>query len=259
MLAGFMHWTQQLCDRRWRRLYFRRPDNLDALANLALVFIAAYSATASGRFIPPPFILLLALAYIYFTGWRLWIVRRRRRVRQATERRAICQLFHWLYLQLFGIAPDRRFTLFVVDPEDPDQIIPKVRYEHGKPQDVAELSSNAAYRRGEGFTGRAWEETSNVLFQPLPEFADHDAFTAYYVNTLKIRPEIVQGLSPYMEKVRSIYSYGYTDHQGHLLAVLSIDVKHTDQPIAKSALELNALIESVGGVLEAFSFERKEE
>lgn len=242
--------------RRWVRIYFRRTDLLDALANLCLIVVALAGYHELKKAAERRLLFGGAVLYVFFTAWRIIRVARRRRARDATERDTILQLFHRTYAEAFGIAPDRRLTLFVVDPENEHELMPLVRYELGKQWPVAETISHARYHRGEGFTGRAWQEPSNVLFQQLPDFPDRTAFEKYYTNTLKIRPDVVRALSEYMVNVRSIYSYGFLDFKGGLLGVLSVDVKHATETRLRDA-ELKVMIEALGSVLEAFAFERR--
>lgn len=195
-----------------------------------------------------------AIAWLGFTIVRLYYAWTKRQSDDATERRALCQMFHWVYASLFDEEPGKRLTLFMIDPLDGSRIIPMVRFEPGRPDPQAELNSQARYRRGEGFTGRAWERPGELLFQALPAFADREAFRLYYVETLKIAEEVVKDLSPYMVGVRGIYSYGFKDHTGAMLGVLSVDCD-TDEPPG-TGRDIKNMLKLVGSVLEAFSYRR---
>jgi hypothetical protein len=234
----------------WLYLHVYAGDLLDVFANIALVAIAIGSVNKVGD-IPklPKVILYPAIAYVIFTVVRLVLAVSSRKARDHGQRESVCQVFHWLYQQMFENQPDRRFTLFVRDPFEPTCIVPKVRYRHGHRELFAR--SGARYRAGEGSTGRAWEHTGRVILSRLPPFTNRDQFIEHYVNVLKIRRETVEKLSDYMIGVQSIYSYGFLDHKGDLLGVVSIDVRGEANP-----LDLDLATKMVGALepmLQAFS------
>lgn len=141
-------------------------------------------------------------------------------------RQIVVQQLRVVYEGLFDKTPDRRLTIFVPN-EIGDELVPWVRYAPGSLQPHAEIESKARYRKGEGFTGRAWEEPNTWLFQPLdgyPLDADREEFEKYYTRRLKIREDVVRKLSSYMERVHCIHSYGFADREG-FLAVLSVDIQ----------------------------------
>jgi hypothetical protein len=238
--------------RRTLSTYLRLSDVLDILANLALVFITVESVNAVGDVfkLPKP-ILYAAAGYVIFTIWRFGLVVRARGARDHAFREAVCQVFHWLYREMFASQADRRFTLFVIDPLDSESLIPKVRYSPGSRTLMAEFKSSARYCRGEGSTGRAWEDPGSLLFNEFPQFGSREEFEAYYVSRLKIQRDTVRGLSSYMVNVRGIYSYGFMDARGDLLGVLSIDVQGDARRLDADPVE--KLVRALGAVLEAHS------
>lgn len=176
---------------------------------------------------------------------------RSRRHRDHEKRETVCQLFHWFYDEVFQGMPDRRFTLFVLDPLDKRSIIPIVRYSRGHRDLMCEWHSKAQYQRNEGCTGRAWERAEKLIKSDIRPFANRQDFEACYLDELKISKATVQGLSDYMVQVRRIYSYGFLDHKGELLGVVSIDVKDFDHELDQDKAE--TVVHALGPVLEAFS------
>ncbi len=239
--------------RRFSRLYLRFSDVLEGVANLCLLIIALNTLSAA-----PVIGLLFGMVYVFATGWRYVLTLRRRRVRDATERKTVGQLLNWFYDQMFGRTPGRRLTLFAIDPLDPQYIIPRVRYAPGHADHNAERGSRARYRRGEGFTGRAWDKPGELMYELLPAFPNRTEFTRYYVEQLRMAPETVERISDYMVAVRGIYSYGFRDHEGHLLGIVSIDVQGPpDNTEGLPLNEVERMLKALGGVLEAFSYERR--
>lgn len=238
--------------RRWIRACLRISDILDLFANIALVIIAVESIEIpAGLFHVPTIILVCGGGYILATVVRFILIVRSRKQRDVEFRNTVCQLFHWFYKEMFSNASGRRFTLFAVDPLDSIHIIPKVRYSPGHPELNAELYSRARYRSGEGCTGHAWDNAGQLVLMVLPNFSNRDEFVNYYANTIKIARNVIEGLSDYMVKVRGIYSYGFHDHRGALLGVLSIDVQ--GEPESLDCDEAAKLIRALGPVLEAFA------
>ena len=230
-------------------------DVLD-LAGTSIAFLVGLTAywrlPDDKRFL----ILVLGPAWILVVIPRVVLLARRRRLAESTKRQTIVQVFRWIYEQVFGNTPGRRLTLFMLDPLDENEIVPKVRYQPGSPQLRPERTSRARYRRGEGFTGEAWASTGDLIFRPLPRFATRQEFRTYYIDQLKIRPTVVDGLSDYMERVESIYSYGFCDQGGALLGVLSIDVQGTDLPLISGG-DVRHMLALVGSLLEAFYRDRR--
>ena len=236
--------------RSWFRLYFHLTDFLDLLANIALVVVVIerLNALSDVPQLPKP-VLYSAGAYVFLTIWRYARILRSRRERDREQRESVCHLFHWLYDEMFPTEPDRRFTLFVKDPLDPDYIIPKIRYRRGHREPVAK--SRARYRSGEGATGRAWDHANKLIFTPLRKFANRDEFTAYYVNELKIPRKTVDNLSEYMVRVEGIYSYGFLDNKGDLVGIVSIDMQGDAKELDLDQAE--RMIGALRALLEAFS------
>jgi hypothetical protein len=241
---------------RWFRIYFPRAAFLGIAANLALIVVTVESIDPRhvdfrNLLALPRLILYPAVAYVGLTIWRFILFVRTRSARDAEFRRSVCQIFQWLYAEMFGDEPDRRFTLFVRDPLDPESIIPKVRFRLGHPEHVAEFKSKARYRSGEGSTGRAWEHPRRLIYTELPKFSNRAAFDAYYVNDLKIAEDIVAHLSDFMVRVQAIYSYGFVDHLGNLLGVVSIDVQGEAEKLDLDPAE--TMVRALSPVLEAFA------
>lgn len=159
--------------------HFYLTDLLDLLANIALVVIVLERIKAFSDIpaLPKP-ILYSAGGYVALTGWRYVRTVQSRRARDYEQRESVCQVFHWLYDEMFPSQPDRRFTLFVKDPLHPEYIVPKVRYRPGHRE--PNVRSKARYRSGEGVTGRAWEHANKLIFTPFPKFSNRDEFTTYY-------------------------------------------------------------------------------
>jgi hypothetical protein len=153
---------------------------------------------------------------------------------------------------MFPSQPDRRLTLFVVDPLYSNFVIPKVRYSLGQRVLTAEFRSNARYQRGEGATGRAWENPDSLVFNDFPQFVGREEFETHYVGRLRIPRDTVKALSDYMVRVRGIWSYAFTDYKGDLLGILSIDIQGDDTQL--NADSVKKLIQALGAVLEAHSF-----
>jgi hypothetical protein len=183
-------------------------------------------AGAGGKPAPP---LVNNLFYLYFAllavhiALTLW----QRRARDRVQGAVMWGLFDRINREIFKGDHRTRFTLFRRAPLVwPGEIIPWFRYHQGGHDAIALAArSRAHFRRGEGITGGAWDQGQTIFCAPLPQFQSREQFEHHYVNTLEVRKPVVTGLSPFMEKVQTIFAYGFLDQQGHFLGVLSLDFK----------------------------------
>src|SRR5207249_5618371 len=121
-----------------------------------------------------------------------------------------------------------RFTLFVPAPRKSDYIIPWYRHFQGAVDDpVTEASrSKARYRRGEGATGKAWEQAGReVLVSSFPVFDTRQQFETFYIDRMHVDSQVVRELSQYMVGVQTIFSYGFVSSNHRTLGVLSLDLQ----------------------------------
>jgi hypothetical protein len=138
----------------------------------------------------------------------------------------ICGLFNAMNTVVFDDEHRTRFTLFLPSPSNPDRIIPWCRFYKGSSDPFVEAQmSKASYKRGESYTGKAWEEPHTLIASLFPHFASRGEFEKYYTDRLGIVANDVKNISDYMIGVRTIFAYGFTDCFGRLTGVLSLDAQ----------------------------------
>jgi len=212
---------------------------------------------------------LVALgAYLLFVGGALIDILKGRKARDYAEAAVLREFFSQLHGELFPEEENVRVTLFCQAPEDDNYIVPLYRYTAGTEDLLTEArKSQARFRRGEGFTGLAWENAGeDIVIANLPAFADRNEFEDYFVRVLKISADAVKGISDHMVGVRTVLSHGFIDSQGGFLGLLTVDllsVIEMDEvegrdPQQVGAIRLNAgtmiqILNSIENVLEAFA------
>ena len=168
------------------------------------------------------YLFLLAIDVIDLVGGR--------KAKDYAQAEVLREVFAQINRDLFNDNDKTRFTLFRLSPFHRDYIVPWYRYTQGVRDVIAEASrSKAFYKKGEGFTGRAWADAGDDLFiSSFPKFETREKFEEYYTKDLGIEADIVRQISDYMMNVRTILSYGLIGMKGQFLGVISIDVQ---QPI----------------------------
>lgn len=167
---------------------------------------------------------LLSILYVLTLLVRGGLILRRKIGRKHLEARIIRNFFHDMNEKLFGNLPGHRFTLFTVDPVNPDYITPYVRFVIGGKDGLSDAEeSNAHYLRDMSYTGIAWQHPGYYHRHVFPLFKDREDFEFYYVNTLGIPREVVQDISKHMIGVRQIFCYGFVGSDDQFLGALSID------------------------------------
>jgi hypothetical protein len=160
-------------------------------------------------------------ALIYFS-----LGLRARRALDHGQGEVIWTLFACMNEQLFMGDHRTRFTLFIPAPGRPDYIIPWYRYRDKGSGPILEAQRSCArYRRGEGETGKAWDQAGRVLIRTFPAFQTRQEFKGHYIDVLKVDPAVVDDLSDYMIGVQTILSYGFVGNNRRLLGVLSLDLQ----------------------------------
>jgi hypothetical protein len=193
---------------------------------------------------------------------------RQRAARDQVQGEVLSGLFSHINQEIFGDDHRTRFTLFQRAPLRPDEIIPWYRYSQGGADAITEARrSRARYERGEGVTGRAWEQLGVTLIAPLGPYVTREGFERDYVSSMGIRPEVAKQLSRYMQEVQTIIAHGFKDGRGRLLGVLSLDVKaplvssgevlqfqgeDDDEAVVVDHAAMLRILDSVGNVLESF-------
>lgn len=149
-----------------------------------------------------------------------------RETQDNVQAQVLWGLFSHMNKEIFKDDPHTRFTLFIESPVSPKSyIVPWYRYHKGASNPVNEAKgSRARYARGEGITGQAWDKVGDLLFSTFPVFNSRSEFESYYIDKMKVDGNTVRELSQYMERVQTIFTYGFTDFRGKLLGVLSLDL-----------------------------------
>ena len=138
----------------------------------------------------------------------------------------ICGLFNAINRAVFDDDHHSRFTLFLPSRSQPNRIVPWCRFYKGCADPFIEASvSKASYLRGEGYTGKAWEDPGTFIASLFPGFSSRDEFKQYYVSRLRMPANVVDDISDYMVGVRTIMTQGFIDCYGRITGVLSIDVQ----------------------------------
>lgn len=255
---------------RRRLARFRRARRIEESLDVLLAVIAitlavtAYSET-------PRLSLVMGGLYIVLVLVRFFTVGQRREAIDVHEGEVLWGLFAMLNQAVFNGDNRTRFTLFRQDPFRPSHIIPWFRYRVAGKDAIDEAEqSNAHYKRGEGFTGKAWDKPGVLSFVPFPRFTTRSTFEQFYIDRLQIDRATVSSIGPYMEKVTGLFSYGFQDSRGKFLGVLSIDlqmpIKLGDPPIALvteenetkaiAAPHLMVILQAIENVLVSFEARR---
>jgi hypothetical protein len=213
------------CDniRRFIERYGRAADLVEILL-LAFACVLAINTLSESAWITITF----GALYLAFLVIKIWLNLSERRAIDRLQGEVLWGLFDMMNDNIFGGNCHVRFTLFRIDPIRPTYIIPWYRYEKAGHHPInAAQRSNARYRRGEGYTGRAWQEAGQNSFEFafLPVFANRQQFEDYYVNSLGIEQSVVRDVSDYMTHTGVILSCGFSDTRGRFLGVLSIDLQ----------------------------------
>jgi hypothetical protein len=247
----------------WGVRYLRLRDLLQVLLAAPVIYLLV-------RLYPyEPLATSIALvAYLILAGVALIDILKGRKARDYAQAAVLREFFAQLHGELFPDEERVRITLFCRAPDNEDFIVAWYRYTADAKDLIAEArKSQARFRRGEGFTGYAWENAGeDLVIATFPAFGSRSEFEEYYVKTLKISPEAVKGISDYMVEVRTVLSHGFTDSEGDFLGVLSVDLASVieidevegDDSQRIGAIRLNAgtmiqLLNSIENVLEAFA------
>lgn len=172
-------------------------------------------------------------------------------------RAVILDVLRYLYHDLF-VGEYNRITLFARDDSDPEIIRPYVRYRpHGAGLDEAG-KSQASFRKGEGYAGRAWKFPHIYFAAPFPQFDSDVELEKYYVEELGIPKGSVLKISPFMRNVRVIFCYGFLDRNGDCPGVMSIDcldpvagTREEAQQLFVEKLTLNRVLPFLGVLLDS--------
>lgn len=252
--------------RCWR--YLRIRDFLQVGMGLAgaTLAVAAYSSHPSvTRIAGASYVIFLLIAGITTI--------RQRVARGYLMSEVLWGLFSHMNREIFRDDSRTRFTLFRRDPFFPQYIVPWYRFRKGATDGIYEADlSKARYRRGEGYTGKAWEDPGSKLYcAAFPDFKTRAEFETYYIDELQIDPKAVRDISDYMWHTRTLFSYGFTDSRGKFLGVLSLDIQHpisegmggesseNSQAPFLDAPAMFLIVRSIQNVLESFegAHERK--
>ncbi len=224
--------------RLWRRVrrYTNAADLLDVVL-LGLAIGLAINATSVSAVVTA----ILGTLYLVVLVLKLSLTFRTRKAVDRLHGEVLWGLFDLFNEQLFGNDCYVRFTLFRVDPLDASFIVPWYRYERGGSDAISDAErSFARYAKGEGFTGKAWQESGNNQFSLAVidrKFSSRGDFERYYSQELRIDEELVKHLSEYMEHVGVILSAGFCDARGKFLGVVSIDLQWTSDSASDDGRE----------------------
>jgi hypothetical protein len=225
MPVQFFNWWYRY--RLWTLRHLQWRDVLTPFQVLLAVALAV-----NGYSTRPGLSLLLGGGYAITAITHFGLSLRARRAVDYGQGEVIWTLFSYINEQLFMADHRTRFTLFVPALRKPDYIIPWYRYREGGTGPIPEARrSKARYRRGEGETGKAWDQAGRLLVRSFPAFETPQEFRTHYIDVLKIDPGIVNDLSPYMHQVQTILSYGFVGKNRRSLGVLSLDLQ---APITKT-------------------------
>lgn len=235
------------------------------LAGLLAVF--AYSTR-------PELSLELGTAYLVALGLVGVSTFRSRKARDHVQAEVFWGLASLINKEIFQGDHRTRFTLFKPASFRPEYITPWYRYFKGGQGPIEEAKgSRARYRREDGLTGQAWAEAGDsLLCLVFPEFKNRQQFEAHYINELHISKEIVRELSPYMEKVQTMFCYAFVGDRERTLGVLSLDFQapltldpndpdgnplfpspQGEKDVVLDRTNFRLLISSVQNVLESFA------
>ncbi len=246
--------------RIWCFRNVRRKDFLQLVMAMATggLAISTYS-------LHPERVLILGGVYFFALLLLYGDTLRSRGAKDRVQAEVLWGLFSHMNKEIFHDDNTTRFTLFIPSPLRSDYLVPWYRYRKGGQDPIAEaLKSKARYRRGEGFTGQAWENAGNDLFcGSFPVFGSRNDFDKYYISELEIEPDTVRELSDFMVSIRTIFTYGFTETTGKLLGVLSLDMQRPlegtngDDTFRTNPAELNThdmalIVRSIKSVLESF-------
>lgn len=217
---------------------------------------------------------VIILGGVYFVTLLLLSLQtiRGRAARDRVQADVLWGLFSHMNKEIFRDDSGTRFTLFIPSPlrRRSDYLVPWYRYRKGAQDPITEAQkSKARYRRGEGFTGQAWEQAGSYLFYgSFPFFPSRTEFEKYYKSKLEIEPDTVHEISDFMIKVRTIFTYGFTDSTGKLLGVLSLDMQRPLEgsgsstfridPVELNTHDMALIVRSIKSVLESFYATGKE-
>ncbi len=194
-------------------------------------------------------------------------IARGRKALDFAQAEVLREFFEQLSYQVFK-DDHLRITLFRPLPFSSKYIVPWYRYSTTD-EDIITVAdrSTARFEKGQGFTGKAWENIGELTCTTFDDFGgDREKFTKYYVEILGIPREVVDKISDYMVFTRTILSCGFEGTNNRFLGVLSIDL---DKPIEFNANdkdsfpqigtepifadELMYLINAISSVLDAFA------
>lgn len=212
---------------RMRRWFLRYVSLLDVVElSTLLIAIALTWITLETQY--AVFGAILGTLYIVFVVVKFYLTITSRRAKDALQGEVLWGLFDLLNREIFSHENRTRFTLFLCDKIDRRRIIPWYRYVKGGSDAISEAeNSNVAYRKGEGVTGRAWQQAgeSELSLLLFPPFANKQELIAHYTTDLEVADTTAASISDYMIQVGAIFSIGYTDTRGKFLGVLSIDIQ----------------------------------
>jgi hypothetical protein len=201
--------------------YLRGRDALQFGMAAAAGVLAVNSYSHSRR-------ITLIVGALYFLALALHtaLTIMQRKAKDQVQGEVIWGLFHQINQEVFQNDHRTRFTLFRPAPLRPKEIVPWYRYQKGATDAIAEASrSRAHYHREEGLTGLAWAQPGDILYSPFPAHSDRGSFERFYADKLGIRESVVRDLSAHMQDVETIFCYGFEDHRGKFIGVLSLDLR----------------------------------
>ena len=199
--------------RRWFLRYLRWADLLGLLIGLlgSILAVLAYSQYQTAT-------LYLGSTYALVFVFRFIQITKSRRARDTVQANVYWQICYQIDRHIVDSELGARITLFCSDPFRPTYIIPRYRYRRGLDNPIIEAAkSRARYKFDEGITGAAWAQPGSLYVGIFPRFDTRSELEAYYRDRIRISHDIVSDLSDYMERVRTILSYGLEDAYGRFL------------------------------------------
>lgn len=252
----------------WAHRYFRWQDPFQILMFVAAGVLAVNSYTTE-----PEVSLAAGIVYLLSLAVYWFIVINSREARDYVQGEVVWDLFNQLNQQAFHDEDRTRFTLFKPAPLRRNEIIPWYRFEKSGSNAIEEAhDSRVHYKRGEGYTGRAWAKPNKLICGLLPHFDTREQMSDFYANSLEIRRSVVNEISEHMEQVQTVFSYGFVNHRNQLLGVLSLDVaaplrqeesnsgtlsfpteSSSDEDTVVDTRRMRLILQLVRGVLESFN------
>jgi hypothetical protein len=232
----------------WR---YRRPRDFWGVGAVLMTAILAVNALSAHLAVS----LLAAVGYVLCSFFTVRESFEERSEADVIECRTVAALFKFMNDQLFEGTPETRFTFFVPEHGGGNaRLEPWVRYRVGVLDAARQAEeSKVRYARGEGITGFAWEYPRDQIHVAVfPPFATRREMEDYYVQEMGISEANVKHISTYMEKVRTILTYGFVDQDDELLGVVSIDFLRSSEDLELDEERISEVVTLIQGVLQTF-------